>query len=462
MTCVRADDAFDIGGRMASSYEPLDIDAYVNDVRDHNRFPVVDDLNSQIYSLAAGHPQSARLGTVGTSRRGEPLRLLTIGSGSRNILMVGGPHPNEPVGFLTVLETARLVAAAPELTHGSDYTWHFLPCIDPDGARLNEAWYAAPLTISTYHRHFYRPAFADQPEWTFPLQQGSMSRPEPLPETRALMRVIDTLRPHVQFSLHNADFGGAYFILSHAYPDLATPLAAAAARHDIPLETHPTDAHGWHALGEGVYVMPPAEAAIPPAENGEPRRHGASSSHYANRHHTLTMITEVPLWRTHDMAPPSTSYGELLSNAADDLHSATHPLAASLARVSSDLTLATPFQPAVVDALRNARSIVAMWREQADAVASARPATPGEQAGARNTTRHFSLRTLGMLLRLLQAERAASNRTPVIRAELAALEARFGDSCERVRRDTQATPVRDLVAVQVRAALTTAAWRRKR
>ncbi|MGH3390492.1 MAG: M14 family zinc carboxypeptidase [Actinomadura sp.] len=444
---------------MVSTYAMLDLDAYVGDIQGHYSFPLLDELNSRIAAIAADHPGSARLRRVGTSRRGEPLNLLTVGTGSRNILMTGGPHPNEPVGFHTVIETARLVTEAPELAGGSGYTWHFLPCSDPDGARLNEGWYAAPLDISTYHRNFFRPAFMDQPEWMFPMGRGATSGLEPLPETRALMRVIDRVRPYMQFSLHNSDFGGAYFILNRAHPDLAEPLKATAEQHGIPLETDPTDADGWPRLGSGVSVMAPATSAIPAAENGAARRHGASSGHYADRHHTLTLITEVPLWRVWDVLRPGTSYGEVLSSAADDLYAMERLVTGSLRRVAADLTLATPFLPAVADTVTSARGVARAWREKARSWAAARPATPGEYTGARTTARQFPLRTLGMLLRHLRAELAAGNQAPAIGAELEVLDDRFSAWCERAQREARATPypVSDLVAVQVRAALTAAA-----
>ncbi|TKA13058.1 M14 family metallopeptidase [Actinacidiphila oryziradicis] len=169
----------------------MDIDAYVSEVRDHDHFPSLDELDDALAAIPGWHT------TIGTSRLGEPLRLLSIGTGSRDVLLLGGPHPNEPVGFLTVLETARIISEAPELADGADCTWHFVPCIDPDAARLNEGWYGQrPLTLPTYLHHFHRPALAHQPEWTFPLPLA----PAPLPETRALMRLIDALRPHVQLS----------------------------------------------------------------------------------------------------------------------------------------------------------------------------------------------------------------------------------------------------------------------
>ncbi len=443
---------------MTEAYAGPTIDDYLDKFDDHHEFPGVDTLNEKIAALAADHPGVARLSTIGSSRLGDPMRLLSVGSGARHILLLGAPHPNEPVGLLTIVELARLTATCPELTSGLDCTWHFVPCIDPDGARLNETWYAAPLTIPTYHRHFYRPALAGQPEWAFPHAPGQA--PPRLPETRALMHVIDTVRPAVQFPLHNADFGGAYFVLSRPMPELRLPLLDTVARHRIPVETHPTDCSGWPELAEGIFVMPPGNSAIPTTSiTGEPRGQGAYLADYADRYRTLTVTIEIPMWAVRAPVPGGLTIREFMRAAADELLSAMAPVEAALARVSGDLSIATPFRDAVLDTLGLAQSAAARWRGREHAPDAHLPVTPGPMAGAQNTTRRFSLRALGMLLRHLDAECAAGNHTPAIRAELGALTPVFEAACERVQADTQARPLplTDVVRLQAEAILRTAA-----
>ena len=41
---------------------------------------------------------------MGRSRAGRPLLLLSVDRGPRAVLVVGGPHPNEPIGFHTALQ----------------------------------------------------------------------------------------------------------------------------------------------------------------------------------------------------------------------------------------------------------------------------------------------------------------------------------------------------------------------
>ncbi|PWK86969.1 zinc carboxypeptidase [Lentzea atacamensis] len=210
-----------------------------------DRVYTVDEANSAVDELVAEAPSVCRVRRIGTSRQGEPLRLLSVGHGARNALVIGCPHPNEPIGLLTVTHLARLIASTPDLRDGIDFAWHFIPCIDPDGTRLNEGWFAGPHTIREYHSQFYRPALRDQPEWTFPVLDERACLDRTLPETEALARVIDDLRPDFQYSLHNADFGGVFFILGKDVPGLPGDLAAAAARLGVPLSLGSVDTLGW-------------------------------------------------------------------------------------------------------------------------------------------------------------------------------------------------------------------------
>jgi hypothetical protein len=159
------------------------------------RYPTVDELGAAAAALAARHPGRARLRRVGTSRAGDPLLLLSVGHGDRQVLVVAGPHANEPVGGATALRLAERALADPRLTDGADATWNLLLCLDPDGLRRNEGWLTGPYTLGRYVRHFFRPGFLEQPEW---LPDGPAGAA--LPETRALLALQDELRPFLQTS----------------------------------------------------------------------------------------------------------------------------------------------------------------------------------------------------------------------------------------------------------------------
>ena len=434
-----------------------DAAALVDRIPEIDRIPSMDGLFAAFRDLASRYPRLFRLRRIGASRLGEPLLMLSAGRGPRQALLVGGPHPNEPIGFLTLLQLAHRLAEDADLRDGMGYTWNLIPCIDPDGARLNEGWYGGPLTIEHYHRNFYRPALRNQPEWTFPISNGRAFFDRPLPETRALMRVIDELRPSFQYALHNADFGAAYFVLSHDIPGLAGELTAAAVARGIPLELTPSEAVGWAQPGPAVFVMPPAQDVFT-NDNGHksgPHFHGGSSLHYAARHGTLTLITEAPMWReAHPGGPPPQTH--MMPTMAAGLRRDIDELEATLRRVTPEIRTASVFYRAVADALAVGRAYVKRWEK-----AAAHPDADGvslaaaELAGARLTSWRIPLRATAMLRRLLHVECESGNHRPVLRAELAATEERFARGCARALEGAfELVPMRDLVALQLTAALT--------
>lgn len=251
-----------------------------------NRYPTVPELFLIARELAAHRPELSTLRRVGTSRAGRPLHLLSVGRSPHAVLVVAGAHANEPTGGATLLALAERALHDPRLRE--DTSWHFLLCADPDGASLHRT--PAPRTLLDYHRHFFRPAGPEQPEWS-----PSVLPPDRLPpETRALTGVIDALRPFLQVSLHCTDLGGSWVQLTRDIPGLAGPFAKSAARHGIPVETGASDAAGWPVSGPGVHVLPgPGSAAAYPSLP-EDARH--TTWHHAHRYGGTTAIVEVPMW----------------------------------------------------------------------------------------------------------------------------------------------------------------------
>src|ERR687896_1136343 len=124
----------------------------------------MDALFDAFRDLASRYPRLFRLRRIGTSRLGEPLIMLTPGPGPKQALLVGGPHPNEPIGFLTLLHLARRLADDADLRDGMGYAWNLIPCIDPDGARLNEGWYGGPKALGELQRPLLPPPPQNQPQ----------------------------------------------------------------------------------------------------------------------------------------------------------------------------------------------------------------------------------------------------------------------------------------------------------
>ncbi|MFF3492540.1 M14 family zinc carboxypeptidase [Streptomyces sp. NPDC002795] len=250
------------------------------------RYPTSAELVQSARELASHRPDLCHLRQVGTSRGGRPLHLLSVGHDRRATLIVAGAHANEPTGGSTALHLAEKALFDRELR--TDRSWHFLLCADPDGAALHNA--PEPHSLLDYHRGFFRPTGAEQPEWS-----PSVLPPDRLPpETRTLVGVIDEVRPYLQVSLHGTELGGSWVQLTRDIPGLAEPFAKSAAELHIPVETGASDAAGWPTSGRGVHVMPDldAQAAFPSL----PDDARLSTWHHAHRYGGSTAIVEVPMW----------------------------------------------------------------------------------------------------------------------------------------------------------------------
>ncbi len=288
----------------------------------------MDELGAQAAALVARHPQDARLRRVGTSRAGTPLWLLSVGHGSRQALVVAGPHANEPVGGATVLRLAERVLADPRLSEGADATWNLLLCLDPDASRRNEGWLSGPYSLGRYFRNFFRPGFLEQPEW---LPDGAAGAR--LPETRALLAVQDELRPFLQCSLHGVDVGGGFVELTHDLPGLARRVAHTAARLAVPRELGPYDTLYWPSLGPAVYRIPPPRPGDLAAAITEAAVE--STWYYPHRYGTVTAVVEAPMWGVagvEDGTPPADA-DAFLRTVSHTLRHDTRILEQLLARI---------------------------------------------------------------------------------------------------------------------------------
>ncbi|MFI6532959.1 M14 family zinc carboxypeptidase [Nonomuraea sp. NPDC050547] len=427
----------------------MNVDAYMNQVPDHAAFPSVDQMHAELDHLAATHPDLVRLRHIGTSRLGEPLRVATIGAGPHEAVIIGGPHPNEPIGSLTVSNLLRRLIDDPWLREEFGYRWHLIPCVDPDGARLNEGWYARPGDRRAYAEHFYRPCEADQVEWTFPLTGDGYTFDRTLPETEALMRLMDEVKPDFVYSLHNGELQGAFYYLSRELPGLAEELATVASGRGLPLHMGPPEIPSARQIGPAAYITPRG------AELGEVYGIGGGSVDYADRFGALHLVTELPYWAdpaVSDQTPTGQVYGDTIAAHLASQRDLIAELRRSMAAVGADLTVTSPFRRSMEDFVATHDAYISEWE---GFPGTDRPATVAEVVGNEQLKHSMRLRYGGTLLRMLDAELAAGNPTPAIRAERARVRALFDAWFAEADAGFTATPIpiRTLVAVQLGAAL---------
>jgi len=207
----------------------------LREIPDYREFMTVDELNNSTEKLVAKHANVASIFKIGESRNGEPIKCLKIGSGEVNALLFAFPHPNEPIGSMTLEYLSWKLATDEEFREKMNTTWYIIKCIDPFGARLNEGWFKGEWTPKKYALNYYRPPGYKQVEWSFPIEYKTLKFNKPVPETKALMKLIDEVKPDFMASLHNAGFCGAYFYLSDPIPEIYGKLHEVAERFNLPI-----------------------------------------------------------------------------------------------------------------------------------------------------------------------------------------------------------------------------------
>jgi hypothetical protein len=439
---------------------------------DFSGFPVVDELLNQMEELARAFPELVVAKRIGTSRLHEPITMYSLALSSnndperrdataKNCLVVGGVHPNEPIGSHTIVQLMRDLLNDDALRYRLDTVWHFIPCIDPDGMRLNEGWFDNPSDDETYFRHFYRPAGAEQVEWTFPISYKAKYFDVMLPETQALQRVIDEIRPDFYVPLHNSESGGAYYYVSEPVMDLIPLLHRLPAEFGIPLHRGEPEAAHFTELApaifgsstyQDVYEWREANGLDPAPRGGA----GQSSTSYARKHGTISLIAELPIWRTFgadDTSPSGSNYATLLREAGEALTETGARLSALLARIDPHLTLNSPF-------LRSARVFIPDMTRVGE-IMTARSLMPENQRDATVAERPMSvvwmyrLRFGGALFRALNAEVTAGSAGVLVRDAARELGIEWAGWLAQQRTDeqTEGISIRAVVGVQYGAVL---------
>jgi hypothetical protein len=224
-------------------------------VPEYREFFTLDELRSRAHTLTGEFPGVARLETVGASAEGRPIELLTVGHGRRPVLLVGVPHPNEPIGTLTIDFLCRLLCEDDDLRGSLEVTLHAIPVADPDGLVLNEGWLKGAFSPLRYALEFYRPPHREQVEWSFPVDYKTLRFTTPTPEAATVMRVMERVRPQVFYSLHNAGFCGVYFYVSHDRPALFRRLHDLVAGRGLPLHRGEPEVPYVKTLAPAVYEL---------------------------------------------------------------------------------------------------------------------------------------------------------------------------------------------------------------
>lgn len=424
--------------------------------------PTVDELNAALERLRSEHPALISRERIGTSRLGEPIWLYRVGTGRRSALIVGGVHPNEPIGSLTILHLVTELAGDAGFRDGCDTAWHIVPCADPDGMRLNEGWFADPSDRVLYTREFFRPAPDEQVEWTFPFAYKNAYFDAMMPETVALARAIDLAAPDLYVPLHNSEGGGAYFYLSRPEPQLYPLLHEVTASCGVPLHVGEPEGAHFTVLADAIYEMGTLQDAYDWSEEAgldpyPPGSAGDASTSYTRQYGTLSLIAELPQFSdpaADDTSLTDTVHRDALRRCGERLIETGGILTGLIERVDPHVRMDTPL-------LRAARvfSPMASGAGRADLARAEtedeRLATVAQLTSLDGVVDLHRLRWGGMLRRALAAEVAAGVASPEVRRAAAEIDELFEGWLAEARAggDTPPLPLARVVGVQYGAIL---------
>ncbi len=453
----------------------MNIDQIVAEVPDYEAFLTVDELVASARQLAREYPNRVEIFSIGKSRQGEEIEALKVGEGALSALLFAFPHSNEPMGSMTLEYLSRRLAEDEALSEGVDFTWYLVKCIDPDGARLNEGWFKGPFTLEHYAHHYYRPPGFQQIEWTFPIDYKTLHFHAPLPETQALMALIDQVRPHFLYSLHNSDFGGGYFYVSKDCPSLYEPLHTLVKGQGLPLHLGEPETPFMTELAQAIYIVPRAthiydyneeHSTIDPAEV---MRHGTSSFDYASRYgNPLSLVCEVPYFyhpSIEDTSPTDTVRREALLEALERERGYHAFLLSQYEAIKGCLAVGSPFRESVEHYLEIAPQRLAAREDWARSDPRAqRVATVAERFDSLVINKSNPMFMMGMFLRMIDAQVAAAGEEVAltqgrerVNGELEALSQELASELEY-----SVIPIQKLVRVQVGSALLAADYAKER
>jgi hypothetical protein len=109
-------------------------------------------LAGEISRLVAAHPGVVKVETIGASFLGKDIRMLSIGTGEKAILLWSQMHGDEPTATPALLDVTDFLARraqSPEVARIlSTFTLRMIPMLNPDGASLYERRNAQGIDIN--------------------------------------------------------------------------------------------------------------------------------------------------------------------------------------------------------------------------------------------------------------------------------------------------------------------------
>lgn len=278
----------------------IDVETALGDIPHFETFCSVDKLHALVATLSADPRFDVRV--AGTSVNGVPIHHVRFGRGKVKALFVAFPHPMEPIGGMTVFSLMTLLKQGHRALLEAEVEWNIVPCIDPDGAILNEPW-SQDFSIEKYLRNYYLQSARDQADMSFAISYKKLVVDRPSREAAVLKSVIDACLPDFYTTLHNTRVGGAFYLLSHDIDHkYHRQLYRLLEQQQFPLQTRPPWKEVGARYGEGIgevlftrKIYDYLEQTTPSPEKYELIRYGAESWDYMAeiKPEALTFVPEM-------------------------------------------------------------------------------------------------------------------------------------------------------------------------
>lgn len=447
----------------------------VDGIPDYQEFMTLQEMDENSRELARKHPESTSLFEMGRTREGRPLLCLKIGGGERSALMFGCPHPNEPIGAMLLEYVARRLAEDEALREALGYTWYIVKAWDADGLVKNEGWLKGPYNIYNYGRNFFRPAGHAQVDWTFPVDYGQLHFHDVLPESRAMMELIDQIRPEFIYALHNAGFGGTYWYETLPTPEIYDTLHAIPGKYGLPLSLGAAESPSNVEYAPAIYKCGGireeydylekycGKAELEKALSG--LRSGDNSASYAyERYGSFTLLTELPYFydpRIEDLSPSDMTRLDVVRRSMAESAAIDRDLRRIIAISRKWLRDDDPFLGAVEDFTRDTGSDQAAINQAEADPAYREMATQAEKLDQLVVGKFYKMILYGMLVRANEEELKRPSAEGGAERE-ADLRAGFEAALQGLKEitafleknlDYSVVPIRRLIAVQLESGL---------
>ncbi len=202
---------------------------------------------------------------IGKSRQGRDIHGFWVGSGTVKISLIAGCHADEPVGPNLLTKLVNYLHTLPPDDHMlTDYQWHIIPHVNPDGRKINNRWWCSEqeqVDLIAYLTYRIRELPGDDMEFGFPRHPGD-------PGARAENQVIYTwwTRFATSFDLHVSLHGmgfaaGPWYLVEEAWKDKIDFLKSECLRFVRQKGYRPHDVDrqgekGFFRLGQGFCTRP--------------------------------------------------------------------------------------------------------------------------------------------------------------------------------------------------------------